>query len=155
MGGIEKDLAELPDMTDRKELVGRVEQLLKDHKAHDVRARILRTSLDLAPRVGEDFALILLAQLAPTCDGLGEPADAQALEDHAKLLEKSLFAAAHFGRGEYVQALVTRFQKLLATQPRRRRRSRWNRWPVSASVGCANLACVTKRICCCAKWRRW
>lgn len=116
MGGIEKDLAELPDLTDRKELVGRVEQLLKEHKAHDVRARILRTSLDLAPRVGEDFALLLLAQLAPTCDGLGDPADAQALEDHAKLLEKSLFAAAHFDRMEYVQSLVARFQKLLATQ---------------------------------------
>jgi hypothetical protein len=116
MGGIEKDLAELPDITDRRELASRVEDLLKTNKAHDVRARILRTGLDLAPRVGEDFALTLLSQVAPTSEGLGDPTDSQALLHQAGLLEKSLFAAAHFDRAEYVQALVARFQKLLATQ---------------------------------------
>lgn len=116
MGGIEKDLAELPDLTERKEVAGRVDDLLKSNPAHDVRARVLRTGLDLAPRVGEDFALALLAQVGPTSEGLGDPTDAQSLLVQAALLEKSLFAAAHFDRAEYVQALVSRFQRLLATQ---------------------------------------
>jgi hypothetical protein len=116
MGGIEKDLAELPDVTERKELARRVGNLLQVKKTHEERARILKTALDLAPRGGKDFALSLLSEVVPTCDSLGEPSDAQALLNQAALLEKALFAAAHFGQAEPVRTLVGRFRKLLTTQ---------------------------------------
>jgi hypothetical protein len=90
--------------------------LLKTNKAHDIRARILRSALDVAPLVGEDFALTLVSQVVPTCEGLGDPTSPQALLHQAGLLEKSLFAAAYFDRAECVQSLVARLVKLLGTQ---------------------------------------
>src|SRR5262249_1987129 len=61
---LDKELAELPDVTDRQELTARVARLLKDggksKTSADNRARVLKVALDLAPRVGEDFALGLL-----------------------------------------------------------------------------------------------
>ena len=56
----EKALAELTDVTDRQEVVNRVERMLRDvpkgAKGAEPRARVLRAALEVAPRVNEDFA---------------------------------------------------------------------------------------------------
>src|SRR5262249_24122571 len=85
-------------------------------KGNEGRVLILRTALNLAPRVSEEFALDMLAQLLPDYDALPGAQEAGVLEQQAALLEKGLFVAAHFYRKDHVQALVGRFQKLLQAQ---------------------------------------
>jgi hypothetical protein len=118
---LEKALADLTDLTDRREIAERVQRLLQSHapkgnKGHEARVSILSTALNLAPRVNEEFALDMLAQLLPTYDSLPEVKDAVVLEQQARLLEKGLFVAAHFDRKDTVQALVNRFASLLQSQ---------------------------------------
>jgi hypothetical protein len=117
---LEKALAELADLTDRKEIIDRVQKLLagtpKGAKGNDQRARILRAGLDLAPRVSEEFAQDLLDRTVATYDAMPEAQEQAALLDQAALLEKGMTVAAHFDRHEHIQMLVARFQKLLQSQ---------------------------------------
>jgi hypothetical protein len=123
---IEKALAEVIDLPDRKEVQGRVQKLLKDvprgAAGHETRARILRTALEVAPRVSEDFAKETLDRALPAYDALppveslAEDKKLTALKHQAEFLEKALFTAAHFGRTESIHPLVARFQKMLQTQ---------------------------------------
>src|SRR5262249_54790731 len=71
-------------------------------------------------RVGEDFARLLLSDVAPACAALEDArkkADAAErptlLLQEAELLEKGIFLAAHFGQTDHVHALVAHFQALL------------------------------------------
>jgi hypothetical protein len=117
---LERNLRELPDVLDRAKVAERVRALLAKVPKKDgaeLRARILRAGLEQALRVGEDFALELLAQLPPTFDALPPPSDDIDFDDHARLLEKGLFVAAHFDRAEYVQKFVARFGRLLRSLP--------------------------------------
>jgi hypothetical protein len=117
---LDKALADLTDLADRKEIVARVQKLLKDTAkgaaGHEPRARILRTALEAAPRVGEEFAKEMLDRALPAYDALAEPRDQAALEEQARFLEKALFTAAHFDRAEHIHPLVGRFQKMLQGQ---------------------------------------
>jgi hypothetical protein len=117
---LEKALAELADLTDRKEIVERVQKLLagtpKGARGNDQRARILRAGLDLAPRVSEELARDLLDRTVATYDAMPEAQEQAALLDRAALLEKGMTVAAHFDRHEHIQMLVARFQKLLQSQ---------------------------------------
>ncbi len=118
---LEKELADLADLADRRQIVDRVNRLLQAHapkgsKGHEARVSIVRAALNLAPRAGEEFALDMLAQLLVAYDGLPEVKDPGVLEQQAGLLEKGLFVAAHFDRKDHVQALVARFVKLLQSQ---------------------------------------
>lgn len=116
-GDLDRLLAELPDLTDRHEIVTRVEQLLKgkDGQGREGRARVLRAALDLAPRVEQEFALRVLAEAGAVYDALPAANEDVTLFDRAALLEKGMFVAAHFDRPDYVQAFVARFERLLAT----------------------------------------
>jgi hypothetical protein len=119
MGGLEKALAQIADLQDRKEIAARFEKLLaeepKGPKAGEITARILRAAMDLAPRVGEEFALNLLGQVGPAYDALPEAKDPPEVQNKAALLENGMFVAAHFDRLEHIQALVNRFQRLLGS----------------------------------------
>jgi len=117
----EKALADLTDLTDRAEIVSRVDKLLRDLQLHnkgavEQRARVLRSGLEAAPRVGEDFARRLLDQTVTTYDALPEVKDLTALIDQASFLERALFVAGHFGRSDAIHPLVARFQRLLQGQ---------------------------------------
>ncbi|HVS38624.1 MAG TPA: hypothetical protein VMS17_23915, partial [Gemmataceae bacterium] len=109
--------AELAGMTDRAELVARVRGLLsKTPKAPAGRRRrvpIYTSALDVAPWVGEVFALEMLTEGAETFDGLIGPADPYDLGNLLPLLERALFVAAHFDADEHVQGLLPRFRQLL------------------------------------------
>ena len=115
-----KELAELVDLRDRKEVEARARKLLseipKGTRGNDLRSRILRVALDQAPRIGEEFGRDVLAKVAPAFDALADSSDAQVLLNQANLLEKGLAVAAHFDRSEHIHPLVDRFRTMLAAQ---------------------------------------
>ncbi|HEY7429038.1 MAG TPA: hypothetical protein VH682_32705 [Gemmataceae bacterium] len=123
---IEKALAEIVELPDRKEIQTRIQKLLKDvprgAAGHETRVRILRAALEVAPRVSEDFAKEMLDRALPAYDALpsleslADEKKLTALEHQAKFLEKGLFTAAHFGQTDRVHPLAARFQKMLQTQ---------------------------------------
>jgi hypothetical protein len=116
-------VAFLGDLTDRGKLVEEVGRLLtpagKKKVSPEGQVLVLRKALELAPRIGEAFALGLLARVGPALAaldarrGADEPADKDDVQK-AGLLEKALFAAAHFNHEEHVGPLVAEFEKLLA-----------------------------------------
>jgi cellulose synthase operon protein C len=120
MSDLERELAEWVDINDRKEVIARVQRVLGDlppgPKNAEPRARILRSALDLAPRISEDFAREMLDQVLSAYDNLPEARDHNSLVDQAKFLEKALSVAAHFDRGAQIHPLVHRFQALLQAQ---------------------------------------
>ncbi|HWG45003.1 MAG TPA: hypothetical protein VN688_19695 [Gemmataceae bacterium] len=123
---LDKVLVELANLSDRTEITARVQKLLKETgrgaAGHETRARILRTALEMAPRVGEDFAKEMLDRTLPAYDALPaletlpDEKRMATLEQQAKFLEKALFTAAHFGRTEHIHPLIHRFHKMLQTQ---------------------------------------
>jgi hypothetical protein len=117
---LDRTLAELVDLSDKQEIAKRILALLKEQskgaKHKENTARILRSALDLAPRVSEDFAKDMLERVTGAYDALPEPTDQPSLMDQAMFLEKALGVAAHFDRHEYVTPLVARFQKMLQSQ---------------------------------------
>jgi hypothetical protein len=116
----EMALADLNDLTDRQVLAERVQSLLQEvpegAKGSERRARVLRTGLEVAHRVGEDFAREILDQAIPAYDALPAPRELAALMNQAGFLEKALFVAAHFDRIEHIHPLVDRFRRMLQTQ---------------------------------------
>jgi len=117
---LDQELAELADITDRKEVMGRVDRLLKDlpkgAKGNDSRVRIVRAGLEVAPRISEDFARDMLNRVRDAYDTMPEARDAQVLVDQAQFLERALMVAAHFDQNEHIRFLVARFQRLLDSQ---------------------------------------
>jgi hypothetical protein len=113
-------LAETARLTDKKEIAERLLKLMREvpkgNKGHEPRARILRTGLDVAPRVSEEFALEILGAFGPAWDALPDPSEVKGLIERAELLERGLFVSAHFDRKDHVQGLISRFQKLLQAQ---------------------------------------
>ena len=112
---IENALAELPDVLDRKEVADRVHALLrglpKGATGNTERHRVVRTALDLAPRVGEEFGEML--DHAVAVYDASESGDPYALDNQAKLLQRALFVAAHYDRVEHIHPLVARFRTFL------------------------------------------
>jgi cellulose synthase operon protein C len=114
-------LATLPDVADKAEAVDRVQRLLKGgakgDRGNKERNRIVRAGLDLAPRVGEEFAREMLNEAVSLYDAQAGTSDPNFLVDQIiPLLEKSLFVAAHFDSAEHIPPLVTRFRALLQAQ---------------------------------------
>ncbi|MFQ3592907.1 MAG: hypothetical protein SNJ82_06915 [Gemmataceae bacterium] len=116
----EKALAEIADLTDKTEVVNRIEKLLRERprgsKGIEERSRVLRTALEVSPRIGEEFARKILEQTLQTYDDMPEAKEVEAILGQAAFLEKALFVAGHFGRTEVVHPLVARFQKMLQSQ---------------------------------------
>jgi hypothetical protein len=115
---VEQILARLPDIMDRKELAEQIDGLFRRKKTSlPLYVRILRSSLEQSPRIGEEVAQHLLEQSLRAYDQSSSlPADAKerpGLELLVDLLERGLFVAAHFGRFDAVQALMARFRQLL------------------------------------------
>ncbi len=114
---VERLLKELPDEPDRAQVADRVRGLLAKMRPGadraEAHARVLRAALDQAPRVGEDFALEMLRQTPDAFDALPPALDKEGVRVHAELLEKGMFVAAHFDKGDVLGAFVARFQKML------------------------------------------
>jgi hypothetical protein len=115
---VERILARLPDINDRKELSEQINELFGKRKTSlPLYVRILKGTLEQSPRVGEEIAQHLLEESLRTYDqSFSLPADAKERagpELLMDLLERALFVAAHFGRFDAVQALMARFRQLL------------------------------------------
>jgi hypothetical protein len=118
ISNFEKALADLTDLMESQEVVQRVDCLLTDHpvdgkRGSKARSRILHAALDMAPRVGEDFARKLLDQTIPAYDALPEPREHAILMEQSAFLEKALFVAGYFQDSEHLLLLTERFRALL------------------------------------------
>jgi hypothetical protein len=106
-----RELACLFDLTNREELATRLNQLLTNPPPAALeargRVRLLTTALELAPRLGQQFAEVWLERVLPAWDAAGE------VVDRAALLEKALFVAGHYDLRDAVQAFVERFERSL------------------------------------------
>jgi hypothetical protein len=114
-----RGLAELDDMSDPTELANRVRKRLQGlPKESDpsLQREVLRVALDVAPRVGEEFAREVLDIALPADEAMPEPASPDALGERGMVLERALFVAGHFNQVEHIHVLVRRFEHLLQTQ---------------------------------------
>jgi hypothetical protein len=106
---LSRQLALLFDIEDRVKLAKQLNVLLSTkNKDRAPEPRVYATALELAPRLGESFALDLLDQVGRSLANTSDPVDI------ALLLEKSLFVAAHYDSKEDVQELARRFNTFLA-----------------------------------------
>ncbi len=118
---LDADLALLPDMTNKTDAVDTVQRLLqgvpKGNRGKKDCNRIVRAGLDLAPRVGEEFAHAMLDEGLALYDAQAATSDPNLLIDQVvPLLEKLLFVAAHFDSAGHIHPLVMRFRTLLQAQ---------------------------------------
>jgi hypothetical protein len=113
---LSRELLALTELTDRQQLATRFGKLIQTTKQPRSLLEILKTAMQLAPRVSEAFTMDVLDRLGPLLDALPPIQDYRDLEDRAVLIERGLFLAAHFDRAEQVQAFVARFLKLLESQ---------------------------------------
>ncbi len=113
---LSRELALLADLNDRILLASRLTELLQSRRkwsrVEAPTARILATALELAPRLGEEFARGLLDRIGPVLEALPQPLE------QALLLEKGLFVAAHFDQTAQVQGFLGRFHQLFAASDR-------------------------------------
>ena len=100
-------LAELQNIADHGELKNRITGLMEEYTDADQRVKLLPDALQLAPRIGEEFAATLLSYVP----GLLTESD-QAM-DHALMLQASLQLAAHFGRADHCQQLAQSLSEIL------------------------------------------
>jgi hypothetical protein len=123
-----RELAKLPDIADRNELLARIRKLLAKHtgKSGEMPVTLARGVLEVAPRLGEAFCRDLIGLVTPTIEKLPErlkqttdPAQrAHLLEQAGRLYERVLFLSAHYDQSEALQVFVERFQQFLKAQKR-------------------------------------
>ncbi|MGE3807270.1 MAG: hypothetical protein AB7K24_21615, partial [Gemmataceae bacterium] len=108
---IDRELNALSALTDGAELWPRLGGVLEDKKRayRPYRGVILARALELAPRVGEEFARHVLGRVVPALADLADAADVQ-----VQILEKGIFLAAHYDQGPYLLSFVERFEQILA-----------------------------------------
>jgi hypothetical protein len=121
---LKKELAELPAVRDPARLADRVRRLYREGVAgkptREVQFLVLHEALPLAPRAGEGFTVELL-QLVPAAlaggPAAGTPDPPDLPRKQGELLERALFLAGHFDRGELVKRLVDEFADLVRAKP--------------------------------------
>lgn len=109
-----REASQLPEVQDVGQLPARITDLLRrvgDKPA--VRLRLLAEAVPLAGRLGASAASTLLNHVLPALDGAPPTADVPALETRLRLIERSLFFAAHYDRGDLVAGLVERLLRLI------------------------------------------
>jgi hypothetical protein len=118
---LKKSLAELANVTDPQRLVDSTKKLVKANHSPENRLVLLAGLVPLAARAGEEFTVGLLRQVPDVLNAvarLNGPKEhlASLAEPQRKLLERSLFFAAHFDRPELVQTLFNRFLDFIRGQ---------------------------------------
>lgn len=118
---LKKSLAELAGVMDPQRFADAAKKLLKANHSAENRLVLFAGLVPLAARAGEEFTVGLLRQVPEVLDAaarLSGPKEhlASLAEPQRKLLDRSLFFAAHFDRPELVQTLFGRFLDLLRGQ---------------------------------------
>ncbi|MBA4188259.1 MAG: hypothetical protein C0467_09665 [Planctomycetaceae bacterium] len=116
---LKKELAELSTIKDPSRLADKIRKLHKEGVAgkttKEVQFLVLHEAVPLSHRVGESFTVELL-QLVPAALAGGptttpEPPDTP--KKQGELIERALFMAGHFDRGDLVKKLVDEVSELL------------------------------------------
>ncbi len=113
---LNRELLSLSSLTDREAIGTRLGKLMQATKETARLTVVLKTAMELAPRVSESFTIDVLKRLEGLLDALGTVQGPHELESRASLIERALFLAAHFDRTESVQGLVARFLQLVESQ---------------------------------------
>jgi hypothetical protein len=109
---VERELASLQAVDDRAELRRRLTALLEGKQKGVQRGSILARALELAPRLGEEFARGLLERVTITLSELSGNLDTQAL-----LLEQGIRLAAHYDQAPLILTFVDHLMDILAAVP--------------------------------------
>jgi hypothetical protein len=121
---LRKELADLPTLRDPNQLADRIRKLFRNglptRSLKDVQFHVLHESLPLSPRVGESFCIELLQQVPSTLSAVSAvtgPEPLESLRKQGALLDRALFLAGHYDRGEIVKLLVDSFAELIHRKP--------------------------------------
>lgn len=108
-----RDAAKLPDLRDPASLAIRINQLLRPTEGvPELRLRVLAECVPLSGRLTVEAAGALLDRSAQTLASANPTTDGPALEMRLRLIERSLFFAAHFDRSDVVTLLVDHLVRL-------------------------------------------
>jgi hypothetical protein len=120
---LKKELAELSGVRDAGRLAEKIRRLHREgvsgKATKEVQFLVLHEAIPLTPRVGETFAVEMLAHVPAALTvgppQPGEPADMP--KKQGELLARSLNVAGHFDRSDLVQKLVAQFGELVHSKP--------------------------------------
>jgi hypothetical protein len=128
---LKKELTEAAAIREPGKLADRLRRLFKEgvqgKTLREVQFHLLHEGLPLAARVGEAFTVELLghvpAVLAAGPGGLAAagPTPSDVPKKTGELVERALFLAAHFDRGDIVQTLAAQFADLVHGKPEKDR----------------------------------
>ncbi len=118
---LKKELADLHTVHEPARLAERIRKLYKEgvqgKPTKEVQFLVLHEAVPLSHRVGESFTVELL-QLVPAALAVGTgtghtPEPPELPRKQGELLERALFMAGHFDRGDLVKKLVDEFSELI------------------------------------------
>jgi hypothetical protein len=123
---VQKILARLPDEKDPRRIAQTIDQLVGSPMSMELRVIVFAYGVELGPRISEDFTLSLIQQVPRVLIDSFEQHSKQLPapsfgEWHRKLLERSLFLAAHFDRAPLVKLLLDNFFVVLKSRPEEER----------------------------------
>jgi hypothetical protein len=108
-----REAAKLPDMADPSSLATRINQLLRPTEGvPELRVRVLAECVPLAGRLSVESAGTLLEAATQTLAAARPTVDGHTLEMRLRLIERSLFFAAHFDRSDLVPVFVDHLARL-------------------------------------------
>jgi len=119
---LKKELAELPTIKAPGKLADKIRKLYKEGVAgkttKEVQFLVLHEAVQLSHRVGESFTVELL-QLVPEALASGPTTTPEASDmpkKQGELIERALFMAGHFDRGDLVKKLIDEVSELLRSK---------------------------------------
>jgi hypothetical protein len=118
---LRKTLVDLGNVTDPRQLEDAIKKLIRSNYSSENQLIVFAEVVPLSARVGEEFAVSLVQQVPGLLDVLskvkGPPEHVATLEGYQiKVLQRSIFLAAHYDRSELVQVLFDRFLNYLSAR---------------------------------------
>jgi FtsH ternary system domain X7 len=114
---LQRSLTAARALTDRDQLARRFAELLAETgRTPEQQARLLEAALAVAPRVGEAFAEDVLGRLVRLADRFRFTGRQEEVNAEVAAVERGLFVAAHFDRGETIPRLLACLDRLLAAR---------------------------------------
>lgn len=112
----DRELNGLRTIVDRYELAQRLLSIVASTEINGERMPfVLATALDLAPRLGESIACVVLQRLLRVLDGWTFAGSPERVEAEVFALERGLFVAAHFDQSSSTQKLMSSLGRLFDT----------------------------------------
>lgn len=112
----DRELNGLRTIVDRYELAQRLLSIVASTEINGERMPfVLATALDLAPRLGESIASVVLQRLLGVLDSWTFAGSPERVEAEVSALERGLFVAAHFDQSSSAQKLISSLGRLFDT----------------------------------------